>query len=191
MKNRRTHSVQWVGSVMAVAMLLASCGSDTEATETFAGATETAFATEPTTQAAVAPTPAWPVLTVGSNSPKVRVLQYLLLANKITVSTDGKFGPKTGAAMATFAKQKGLPEGTSTTPQLWEAIAPTVTAGSPGSVVRALQVALSDKGYKVATTGVLDNDTVAGIAQLRIDSVSALTGDAALGDWLALLGEVP
>jgi peptidoglycan hydrolase-like protein with peptidoglycan-binding domain len=125
----------------------------------------------------------------GSNSTKVRVLQYLLLANKITVSTDGKFGPKTGAAMAEFAKQKGLPAGSSTTPQLWEALATPVTVSSPGSAVRALQVALADKGYKVTTSGVLDEDTAAGIAQLRADSASTLTGDVALGDWMALLAE--
>jgi peptidoglycan hydrolase-like protein with peptidoglycan-binding domain len=189
MKNRSTRTVQWVGFAVAAGLLFAGCGRDTKASSTVAATTETAAAEVPATQPPAAPTLSWPVLTVGSNSSKVRVLQYLLLANKITVSTDGKFGPKTGAAMAEFAKQKGLPEGASTTPQLWEALATPVTASSPGSTVRALQVALADKGYKVAATGVLDDDTAAGLAQLRADSSSTLTGDAAIGDWMTLLAE--
>jgi peptidoglycan hydrolase-like protein with peptidoglycan-binding domain len=189
MRNRSAGTVQLVGFTLAAGLLLGSCGSDTKASSTVAATTETAVAAEQTTQPPAAPSATWPVLTVGSNSAKVRVLQYLLLANKITVSTDGKFGPKTGAAMAEFAKQKGLPASTSTTPQLWEALATPVTTSSPGSAVRALQVALADKGYKVTTSGVLDKDTAAGIAQLRADSASTLTGDVALGDWMALLAE--
>ncbi len=189
MRNRSAGAVQLVGVTVAAGLLFASCGSDTKASSTIAGVTETAVAAAPTTQPPAAPAATWPVLTVGSNSAKVRVLQYLLVANKITVSTDGKFGPKTGAAMAKFAQQQGLPVGTSTTPQIWEALATSVTASSPDSAIRALQVALSEKGYNVATSGVLDKDTAAGIAQLRADSASTLTGDAAPGDWMALLAE--
>ena len=186
----RVQSTRVAGLMVASLVLVAGCSSDAKDGASSVGGVEvTAAPTEATTQPAAAPGLGWPVLTVGANSQKVRVLQYLLLANKLTVSTDGKFGPKTGAALAEFAQQKGLPAGTSTTQQLWEALAQPVTTSSPGSAVRALQVALTNNGHKVAVSGVLNDETSAALAKVRADAGSAVTGDATAADWLSLLGE--
>jgi peptidoglycan hydrolase-like protein with peptidoglycan-binding domain len=188
----RVQSTRVIGLFVASVILFAGCSSDTKGTASSVGGVElTAAATEPATQAPAATTPSWPVLTVGASSQKVRVLQFLLLANKVTVTTDGKFGPKTGAALAEFAKQKGLPAGASTTQQLWEALAQPVTTSSPGSAVRALQVALTNNGQKVAISGVLNEETTAALAKVRADAGSGITGDATAADWLTLLGEAP
>jgi peptidoglycan hydrolase-like protein with peptidoglycan-binding domain len=188
----RVQNTRVAGWIVASLVLFAGCGSDTKETASSVGGVElTAAATEPATQAPAAPANTWPVLTVGASSQKVRVLQYLLLANKITVSTDGKFGPKTGAALAEFAKQKGLPADASTTQQVWEALAQPVTTSSPGSAVRALQVALTNNGQKVAVSGVLNEETSTALAKVRADAGSAVTGEATAADWLTLLGEAP
>ncbi len=116
------------------------------------------------------------------------MLQYLLVANKISVKTDGNFGPKTLAALKAFQVQQNILVTDATDAQTWTRLATDVTASSPKDQIRALQAALRNNGYKLPISGVLDTATIDFIAKSRADSGSTSTGTFTVADWLTLVG---
>jgi peptidoglycan hydrolase-like protein with peptidoglycan-binding domain len=185
MKPNTQNFSRFLGVLAVVTVLTTGCGGSSD--DAKAGSTEVPT-TLATSTAVVAPTLAWPVLAVGAKSDQVKVLQNLLVAKDVKVSTDGEFGPRTGEALALFEKQAGLPATGTTTTELWSALVPSVTAASPKSAIRALQIALGTKGYKVPVTGVFDSPTTDGVAQARTDAASSNQGPVGPSDWLLILG---
>ena len=81
----------------------------------------------------------WPLTRKGDVEHPVRTLQHLLRARKQTVTVDGKFGPKTEAAVKAFQKAKKLSVDGIVGPKTWAAIVVTVKNGSKGDAVRGVQ----------------------------------------------------
>jgi peptidoglycan hydrolase-like protein with peptidoglycan-binding domain len=186
MKPNTRNFSSFLGAVTVVTALTTGCGGSSD--DATAATTEVPTTTLATSTAVAAPTLAWPVLAIGAKSDQVKVLQNLLVAKDVKVSTDGEFGPRTGEALAIFEKQAGLPATGTTTTELWSALVPSVTAASPKSAIRALQIALGTKGYKVPVTGVFDSPTTDGVAQARTDAASTNQGPVGPSDWLLILG---
>jgi peptidoglycan hydrolase-like protein with peptidoglycan-binding domain len=180
------------------AVLLTSCGSSKKATgstSTVADTTVSAALPDSTLPAATVPVAGadttrlqWPTLAVGQKSDRVLVLQYLLSAHSIAVGTDGQFGPKTGVALRAFQKGQSLTETDTTNAETWDRLVLDVTAESPRSAIRALQVAIRLSGYKLAISGKLDKATIDGLAKVRADSGSPDSGPVTANNWLALIG---
>jgi peptidoglycan hydrolase-like protein with peptidoglycan-binding domain len=81
----------------------------------------------------------WPLTKKGDVDHPVRTLQHLLRAQKQTVTVDGKFGPKTEAAVKAIQKAKKLTVDGIVGPKTWAAIIVTVKKGSTGDAVRGVQ----------------------------------------------------
>ena len=130
----------------------------------------------------------WPPLKVGDRSDRVKVLQYLLSANKVAITADGRFGPKTKVAINAFQTQKSLVVSETMNDETWLALATTVTDTSSADQIRALQVALTISGYPAKVTGVYDQALTDLITKSRADSGSPSLGQPTVNDWLTLLG---
>ena len=103
---------------------------------------------------------AWPELRQGSNSAwpqaTVRSLQYLLNAHGAKLTVDGKFGPKTKAAVVAFQRAKGLTASGVVRAATWRALVVTVHRGSAGPAVRAVQDQINFRNLKDGRTLVVD-----------------------------------
>jgi murein L,D-transpeptidase YcbB/YkuD len=102
----------------------------------------------------------WPELRQGSNSAwppaTVRSLQYLLKAHGAKLAVDGKFGPKTKAAVVAFQRAKGLTASGVVQAATWRALVVTVHRGSAGPAVRAVQDQVNFRNLKDGRTLVVD-----------------------------------
>jgi lysozyme family protein len=85
----------------------------------------------------------WPVLSQGPNSlwPRVTVrsLQYLLRARGARIAVDGVFGPHTNAAVVAFQRSRHLVVNGIVDAQTWKSLIITLSRGSRGDAVRAVQ----------------------------------------------------
>jgi peptidoglycan hydrolase-like protein with peptidoglycan-binding domain len=130
-----------IGAVAATAAIIAATAIP--ATAASAASTTTAAqatATAATVKAVLQP---WPVLKQGANSgwPRVTVrsLQYLLNAHGAKLTADGVFGPQTRLAVVAFQRARHLTAGGVVGAATWRALLVTVSRGSSGPAVRAVQ----------------------------------------------------
>ena len=185
---KRTSRLSAVVTISLVSLALFGCGGSGSSAESSTGADTTLPAIAPTSVVAQPSQLTWPVLTVGTKSDQVRVLQKLMIAFGVTVSSDGDFGPKTGAALKEFQREKQLPETESTDQATWLALISEVTTSSPKATIEALQLALRINKYDLAVSGALDQPTIDALAKSRADSGSVAQGNAMVDDWLTLIG---
>ena len=177
-----------VVAVLAVGLTLASCSSSDPQKTAVTSVAEVTV--PPETSVPEIPTPrlSWPALKVGDRSDHVRVLQYLLSANSIKITPDGRFGTKTKAAMNEFQRRQKLAPSDVMNDETWLRLATTVTASSSPDQIKALQVALTIKNYPATTSGTFDQALTDLVSKSRTDSGSPTTGAPTVGDWLTLLG---
>jgi peptidoglycan hydrolase-like protein with peptidoglycan-binding domain len=81
----------------------------------------------------------WPVLRTGAENHPVRTLQHLLRARRENVAVDGRFGPRTQAAVRSFQASRGLGVDGVVGEQTWQALIVTVRGGATGEAVRGVQ----------------------------------------------------
>lgn len=125
----------------------------------------------------------YPVLKNGSRGTAVRVLQYALLHNGISVSVDGIFGNGTQSAVVRFQNNKGLyPDGV-VGEKTWAALLSQVQNGSRGNLVKAVQM-------RVGTTvdGIFGSGTERAV--IAFQKANGLQGDGVVGPatWGKILG---
>jgi len=134
-----------IGAVAATAAIIAATAIPATAASaasaaTGARATATAAAPAATVKAVLQP---WPVLKQGANSgwPRVTVrsLQYLLNAHGAKLTADGVFGQQTRLAVVAFQRARHLTAGGVVGAATWRALLVTVSRGSSGPAVRAVQ----------------------------------------------------
>lgn len=81
----------------------------------------------------------WTTVSIGETSDRVAVIQYLLRAHGHGVVVDSDFGPATDTAVRAFQTAAGLvPDGV-VGPLTWPTLVITVSVGSSGDAVRAVQ----------------------------------------------------
>ena len=88
----------------------------------------------------------WPILNqngYSSGDVTSRAVQYLLNAHGATLAVDGIFGPKTAAAVRSFQRSHGLVVDGVVGDQTWPALLVTVSRGSQGTAVKAVQEELN------------------------------------------------
>ena len=175
-------------AVFAVGLGLASCSSSDSQKTAVTSVAEVTVPPETSVPEVPAPRLSWPALKVGDRSDRVRVLQYLLSANSIKITPDGRFGTKTKAAMNEFQRRQKLAPSDVMNDETWLRLATTVTASSSPDQIKALQVALTIKNYPATTSGTFDQALTDLVSKSRTDSGSPTTGAPTVGDWLTLLG---
>ena len=88
----------------------------------------------------------WPILNqngYSSGDVTTRAVQYLLNAHGATLAVDGIFGPQTAAAVRSFQRSHGLVVDGVVGDQTWPALLVTVSRGSHGTAVKAVQEELN------------------------------------------------
>jgi peptidoglycan hydrolase-like protein with peptidoglycan-binding domain len=134
-----------IGAVAATAAIIAATAVPaTAATASRATATATTTATALAATAAKAPQlQPWPVLKQGANSgwPRatIRSLQYLLVAHGAKLPVDGVFGHQTKLAVVAFQRARHLTANGVAGAATWRALLVTLSRGSTGPAVRAVQ----------------------------------------------------
>ena len=134
-----------IGAVAATAAIIAATAVPaTAATASRATATATTTATALAATAVKAPQlQPWPVLKQGANSgwPRatVRSLQYLLVAHGAKLPVDGVFGHQTKLAVVAFQRARHLTANGVVGAATWRALLVTLSRGSTGPAVRAVQ----------------------------------------------------
>lgn len=134
-----------IGAVAATAAIIAATAVPaTAATASRATATATTTATALAVTAVKAPQlQPWPVLKQGANSgwPRatVRSLQYLLVAHGAKLPVDGVFGHQTKLAVVAFQRARHLTANGVVGAATWRALLVTLSRGSTGPAVRAVQ----------------------------------------------------
>jgi len=81
----------------------------------------------------------WPLVPGTDTDFDVRPVQYLLNQHGATLDPDGVFGPATDAAIRDFQAAEGLAVDGIVGNQTWPALIVTVSEGSEGDAVRAVQ----------------------------------------------------
>ena len=138
-----------------------------------------------TVVALAAPAQAFPqasfhVLSTGNRGVDVLAAQYLLQARGISVAADGVFGSGTASAVRTFQASRGLSQDGVIGAQTWGALVLTVSAGSTGPAVRAVQVQLNKKRrLGLAVDGVFGSGTDAAVRSFQ--GHAGITADGVVG----------
>jgi peptidoglycan hydrolase-like protein with peptidoglycan-binding domain len=136
----------------------------------------------------------WKPYAPGSTGAGVYALQYLLLAEGYTLDVDGKFGPKTEAAVKEFQTAKGILADGSVGPQTWATLVQghTVQAGKTGEDVRAAQHLLNQAyGYgEVAVDGKFGAKTQTAVKDFQTKHGLAVDGSIGVNTWKALIGNI-
>lgn len=132
------------------------------------------------TQTSLAP---WPVLAQPMQGGPIEALQHLLRHHGSTITADGKFGPKTDAAVRAFQQSHGLVADGKVGPKTWPKLIVTVRRGDKGEAVRGAQVLCVD----VTVDGIFGPKTEAGVKQMQ--GFFGITADGIVGPmtWQALL----
>lgn len=95
----------------------------------------------------------WPTLRRGDEGAAVRTLQHLLRHREQAVTVNGGFDAKTHAAVRAFQKARRHTVNGVVAPKAWRALVTTLTRGSKGDAVKALQRQLKARGSAVSVDG--------------------------------------
>jgi len=133
------------------------------------------------------PVPAWPVLKVGSKASDVLAAQYMLTARGHSVTADGAYTTATASAVRAFQHAKGLVVDGVVGQGTWRALVWTVSQGSSGNMVRALQVELVRNGLRVQVDGIFGPQTRAAVERLQARSWQVVDGLVGPQTWMALI----
>ena len=133
-----------IGAVAATAAIIAATAVPaTAATTSRATAPRATAAALAATAVKAAQLQPWPVLRQGANSgwPRatIRSLQYLLVARGATLPVDGVFGHQTKLAVVAFQRARHLTADGVAGAATWRALLVTLSRGSTGAAVRAVQ----------------------------------------------------
>ncbi|MFL6077568.1 MAG: peptidoglycan-binding protein [Mycobacteriales bacterium] len=129
----------------------------------------------------------WPTVRQGDAGERVKSVQYLLNQHGASLSVDGSFGPATTAAVTSFQSAHGLTADGIVGGQTWPALIVTVSQGSTGNAVRAVQSQLTAHGYATTVDGNFGSGTASSVRAFQ--SARGLSVDGVVGPmtWQALV----
>ena len=129
----------------------------------------------------------WPVMRRGQSGENVKTVQYLLQAHSYTLTVDGIFGSGTEGVVGTFQASRGLAADGIVDYQTWEALIITVSNGSSGPAVSAVQSQLVSKGYSLTIDGVFGTQTQNAVKSFQTSKGLTSDGIVGLNTWKALV----
>jgi zinc D-Ala-D-Ala carboxypeptidase len=142
-----------------------------------------------------APTLPWPVLRQGSRGADVTALQHMLRgwsdSNRVSLAADGRYGPRTTAAVRAFQRFRGLRADGVVGPQTWGSLATFIVArGDRGGFVAAAQVELTENEYAVAVDGIFGPRTQAAARRAQCDLGLRVDGIVGPRTWRGLIPRI-
>lgn len=144
------------------------------------------------------PPSARPVLSLGDEGPEVEAVQ-----RRLGVAADGKFGPKTRAAVQAFQTAAGLQADGVVGPLTWAALdqkrsasgvasaRPVLSQGATGPAVVELQTLLTRAGHATIRDGSFGPATRAAVVAFQAKHGLAVDGIVGPQTWAALLAASP
>jgi peptidoglycan hydrolase-like protein with peptidoglycan-binding domain len=129
----------------------------------------------------------WPLEQQGSVGENVRTVQYLLNAHGSSLSVDGDFGPLTKAQVEQFQGNHGLSVDGIVGPQTWPALLITVSSGSNGPAVRAVQSQVDSRVDILAIDGDFGPQTDAVVRSFQAATGLAVDGIVGPHTWNAFV----
>ncbi|OKJ78383.1 peptidoglycan-binding protein [Streptomyces sp. CB02460] len=130
----------------------------------------------------------WPVVDSGDKGADVTTVQHLLTARGYSTTADGDFGPGTVSSVRGFQSANGLSADGAVGPATWSKLIVTVSNGSNGSAVKALQVQLNKYGGGLTVDGAFGAGTEAKVrAFQQSKGLSPVDGIVGPATWEALL----
>lgn len=133
---------------------------------------------------------AWPTVRPGASGERVWAIQYLLNGRiGARLAVDGKFGPRTTAAVREFQRRNHLQADGLVGPQTWVKLIVTVRLGSRGGAVWAVQHNLRHGyGYRsVAVDGTFGRLTAAAVRSFQTRHKIGADGVVGPATWNALI----
>lgn len=130
----------------------------------------------------------WPIIEKGDKGTNVKTIQYLLMADGISLTVDGDFGIGTERAVEAFQRSVGVTIDGEVGPETWTKLIVTIQRGSQGYEVRALQCQLVKYGYSVSVDGDFGSGTESAVKNFQTNK--GLVSDGIVGPltWLHLVG---
>lgn len=126
------------------------------------------------------------VLSSKSSPVKVSALQYLLLANGVSVKVTAKYDAATIAAVKKFQTAKKLTSDGEAGPKTLAALAPELKAGANGDGVAALHALLEDLGFAIDAGNKLGAKTTASLKALQSSVGLSASGTSTANTWARL-----
>ncbi len=126
------------------------------------------------------------LLESGDQGPAVTALQYLLLANSVTVKATGTYDSTTVAAVKKFQTAKKLESDGQTGPITLTALLASLSKGATGHRVSALHALLAAIGRPTTTGDTFGTETLASVQDFQSDVGLTATGVVAQGTWAKL-----
>jgi peptidoglycan hydrolase-like protein with peptidoglycan-binding domain len=127
----------------------------------------------------------WPLERQGSVGENVRSVQYLLDAQGATLAVDGIFGPLTAAAVSAFQSGNGLGVDGKVGNQTWPVLIASVSTGSSGDAVRAVQSQILSRTGFFTIDGIFGPETAAAVRYFQGDIGLAVDGIVGPHTWNA------
>lgn len=121
---------------------------------------------------------------------RARTVQHLLVAHGYELEVDGKFGPKTEAAVKAFQSRHGLVSDGKVGPKTWPLLVRVDTHADRDGVM-ALQELLHNLGMPLDVTGVFTSATAQNLSAFQRDHQLPETGEADPATWRALMAVQP
>ncbi|HET8646628.1 MAG TPA: peptidoglycan-binding protein, partial [Vicinamibacteria bacterium] len=141
----------------------------------------------------------WPTVEPGNTGEAVTTIQYLLRHHGIDVSVDGDFGTETALAVARFRGAHGLGSGAVglrgapptadriVTPDTWRALVVTLSEGSQGDAVAAVQHQLASRGIAIVVDGDFGDLTADAVRQYQQARGLTADGTVTAATWSSLV----
>lgn len=132
--------------------------------------------------------PDFPAFTNGSRGVGVEALQALLNSqNGAGIIVDGSYGTQTATAVRAYQSKIGRPATGTMDDATWRALLPSLTRGTKGESVTALQRSLRAAGLEVAVTGTFDAATERAVTDFQKTQRIEPNGKATPVTWARLL----
>lgn len=134
----------------------------------------------------------WPLVQYGEANNRVIAVQHLLRQAGTSTPVDGKYGlVTTKAAVSSFQTSRGLTVDGRIGAATWKKLVVTLTPGSKGQAVTALQKLLRVHGFSaVAVTGTLDAATAKAVSTFRTNHRLSAGTTVDVAVWNALVSTV-
>lgn len=145
-------------------------------------------APRPATIPEFVPGPDFPPYTNGSRKPGVRTLQLLLNQyNSAALDADAIFGPLTDRAVRDWQTRQDAKVTGVMDDEAWRSLVPTLSSGTSGGAVTALQHELTQAGFPVPVSGRFDDATVRAVRAFQSHHLIQPTGMVTEVVWARLL----